>query len=70
MDVDIKKISYRYAMLPVWTLMYEHKGKRYFFAMNGQTGKVVGELPISAGRAALASALIWIVMALIYWLLI
>ena len=39
------KISY--AMLPVWMLSTNYKGKIYRFAMNGQTGKFVGELPIS-----------------------
>ena len=27
-----------------------YKGKNYRFAMNGQTGKFVGELPVSAGK--------------------
>ena len=32
--------------------MSRYKDKDYLFAMNGQTGKIVGDLPISAGRAA------------------
>ena len=31
----------RYAMLPVWILTTNYKGKPYTFMMNGQTGKVV-----------------------------
>lgn len=34
-----------YALLPVWMLTTQWKDKRYLFAMNGQTGKIVGELP-------------------------
>jgi hypothetical protein len=41
-----------YAMLPVWTLMTQYRGKTYFLAMNGQTGKSAGKLPICATRAA------------------
>lgn len=36
----------RYALLPVWVLNTKYEGKMYTFAMNGQTGKMVGELPI------------------------
>lgn len=37
----------RYAMLPVWVLSTNYRGKIYKFAMNAQTGKFVGELPVS-----------------------
>ena len=40
-----------YAMLPVWVLMGDYRGKRYTFAMNGQTGKIAGRLPMSFARA-------------------
>lgn len=36
-----------YAMLPVWVLSTNYRGKIYKFAMNAQTGKFVGELPVS-----------------------
>ena len=42
----------RYAMLPVWLLSTQYKGKNYLFAMNGQTGKMVGKLPMSWAQAA------------------
>ena len=35
----------RYALLPVWLLSTIWRGKTYQFAMNGQTGKFVGDLP-------------------------
>lgn len=40
----------RYALYPVWLLNTSWKGKNYTFAMNGQTGKFVGDLPLD--RAA------------------
>lgn len=39
-----------YALMPVWMLNSSYKGKNYAFAMNGQTGKFIGELPVSKGR--------------------
>ena len=35
-----------YVLLPVWLLTTKYMGKRYTFAINGQTGKRVGDLPI------------------------
>ncbi|MDR1209886.1 MAG: hypothetical protein LBK41_06190 [Clostridiales bacterium] len=35
----------RYALYPVWLLNTTWRGKKYVFAMNGQTGKFVGDLP-------------------------
>ena len=37
-------------MYPVWLLNVKYDGKIYPFAMNGQTGKFVGELPTDKGR--------------------
>ena len=39
-----------YALLPVWLLHVSWKNKLYTFAMNGQTGKFVGNLPLDKGR--------------------
>ena len=48
----INSASARYALLPVWVLNSSWNGKNYRFAMNGQTGKFIGELPIDKGRSA------------------
>ena len=37
--------SVKYALYPVWLLNTTYKGIKYTFAMNGQTGKFVGDLP-------------------------
>lgn len=39
-----------YAMLPVWTLGTTYKGNTYNFAMNGQTGRFAGQVPVSVAR--------------------
>lgn len=36
----------RYALLPAWILTTRYQNEIYTFAMNGQTGKMVGNLPI------------------------
>lgn len=44
--IDLKNGNARYALLPVWLLNTTWKGEKYLFAMNGQTGKFVGNLPM------------------------
>ena len=39
-----------YALYPVWLLNTTYKGEKYTFAMNGQTGKFVGNLPTDWGK--------------------
>ena len=50
MRAKIQHEAVHYALLPVWLLNTRWNGKTYLYAMNGQTGKFVGELPISKGR--------------------
>ena len=38
-------------MMPVWMLNTRWKDKTYTFAMNGQTGRIVGNLPVDKGLA-------------------
>lgn len=45
--IRVKDGKARYLLYPVWLLHTEWKGKPYLFAMNGQTGKFVGDLPLS-----------------------
>ena len=51
-DVDPKWISESYALLPVWMLHTSWNGQDFLFAMNGQTGRLVGDLPISKPKLA------------------
>ncbi len=47
----------KYALFPVWLLNTKYQGKTYTFAMNGQTGRFIGNLPVSKGKlGALFSA--------------
>ena len=44
-----------YAMAPVWILTTKYHEKPYTFMMNGQTGKVVGSVPIDRAKVLLCS---------------
>jgi len=55
--INYESNSAYYAYYPVWTLNSEYKEKKYQFAMNGQTGKLTGNLPISYLKATLISIL-------------
>lgn len=49
-DISVRRGQVQYALLPVWLLPVSWNGKEYLFAMNGQTGKLVGDLPVSEKR--------------------
>ena len=42
----------KYALYPVWLLNTTWNGNKYTFAMNGQTGKFAGDLPVDKKAAA------------------
>ena len=49
--------SYKYALYPVWILNVKWKGQNHTFAMNGQTGKFVGNIPTEEKKAKLIGGL-------------
>jgi hypothetical protein len=44
--VHIKPERVHYAFMPVWMLSTKWDDQIYLFAMNGQTGKFIGDLPV------------------------
>ena len=50
--------SYMYALYPVWLLNTKWKGNDYTFAMNGQTGQFVGNIPTDKKAVIKASLLL------------
>ena len=72
-DIHLKRTGVHYALLPVWMLNTRWNGKNYMFAMNGQTGRMVGDLPVDRKRfwglfAAVASPMTAVLTALLYFL--
>ncbi|MGN0612649.1 MAG: hypothetical protein ACI4JB_01990 [Porcipelethomonas sp.] len=48
-NVNFRNNTSQYALLPVWILNTTWRDQKYIFAMNGQTGKFVGNLPMDKG---------------------
>lgn len=54
LSASYNDVKYKYLMLPIWLSSFKYNNKIYHFAVNGQTGKVGGQAPISALRVAIA----------------
>lgn len=73
-DVKLKKSEHKYALYPVWILNTTWRDEKYIFAMNGQTGKIVGDLPADRGAfwkyVVTRGVVIGIVLYAIMWLMV
>ena len=75
-NVRLKNGTAKYALYPVWLLTTTFEDKKYVFAMNGQTGKFVGDLPVDKGKYALwllgltlGSAAVAFAATYLFWLM-
>ena len=48
-NIRLNNSKAKYALYPVWLLSTQWKGKNFTFAINGQTGKIAGDLPMDVG---------------------
>lgn len=64
--INIGQVKIVYAMLPVYVLTNTYKNKRHTIIINGQTGKIFGEAPLSIARVIFVS----LGMLLAIWLLV
>lgn len=75
-SIQLRDSKVAYALFPVWLLHTTWNGQNYLFAMNGQTGKMVGDLPLDKaaykkwlfGLTGIIGAVLYVVSYLI-WLL-
>ncbi len=71
-DCQVHSFQDHYVLLPVWMLNIQYKGKLYMFAMNGQTGKIVGDIPIDKKKVmiwwAILFVAIFLLASLIWWI--
>lgn len=73
-SIQLENQSNRYALYPIWLLNTTYHGKSYHFAMNGQTGKMVGNMPTGRKEfwlwyllyAAVSSGIAWLILFLLY----
>jgi DNA-directed RNA polymerase subunit RPC12/RpoP len=64
-NIQLKRGEVKYALLPVWILNTKWNGKKYLFAMNGQTGKFVGDLPVDKNKKTRIFAAVYGITALV-----
>lgn len=73
-DISILNAHYSYTLYPVWLLNTTWKGEKYTFAMNGQTGKLVGDLPADKGAfwryVVTRGVIIGVIAYILLWVLL
>ncbi len=60
--------TFKHIILPVWICSYTYQNKLYHFLINGQTGKVHGDKPLSYIKIAFTVLLFVLLIAFIWWL--
>ncbi|MEO0678040.1 MAG: primosomal protein N' (replication factor Y) - superfamily II helicase, partial [Pseudomonadota bacterium] len=61
LKTQVRKVTFKHVLLPVWMAAYKYRGKTYRFVVNGRTGLVQGERPYSAWKITIAVLLLCIV---------
>lgn len=64
-SMEITKVDDDYILLPVWMVNVNYKEKKYTFAMNGQTGEIVGNIPLNIPKAIIMALILFVGIALI-----
>lgn len=54
-----------YALLPVWMVNVKYEDKMHIFAMNGQTGEFIGNIPLDKKKAVIYAVSIFIIVFLV-----
>lgn len=62
-------VKFKYMLLPIYTLLYLFKKKKYILRVNGSTGKVRGKTPVSPFKVAIASVLGAAITFFLVWLI-
>jgi hypothetical protein len=63
LDTQVRDVTFKHVLLPVWLAAYKFRGRTYRFVVNGRTGRVQGERPWSAWKIFFAVLLAMIVAA-------
>jgi len=67
-NTTYNNVTFKHILLPIWISSYRYKDKIYNFVVNGQTGKVQGKRPVSAGKVILVILLVIAVIIALYFL--
>ncbi len=68
-DVQFHQKNQNYAMLPVWIMNYKYRNKQYMLMINGQTGKMIGKLPLDYKRVGIGYVLLTAILFILFNLL-
>ena len=68
-DTTVTDVTFKHVLLPLWIASYPYKGKVYRYMVNGQTGEVQGEKPVSWIRVTIAVAIVAVILAIILFLI-
>lgn len=49
-NVHTKSMKSAYVLFPIWMVYYDYDKQEHTFAMNGQTGKIIGKPPLSQAK--------------------
>lgn len=63
--LEAKKTKIEYALLPVWMVNVKYQDKFYLFAMNGQTGEFIGDIPLDKPKVVKYTIIIFIITLVI-----
>jgi len=61
-NINAQNTKTEYCLLPVWKYDYTYKEENYPFYVNGQTGKIIGKVPISKKKVFSYGATLWAVL--------
>ncbi len=69
-DTELANRSSAVCHLPIWIYAYRYQNAEYRVLINGHTGEIIGDRPVSRGRVAVAIAIGVLVVAVIVVLVI
>ena len=62
---NVRSLNWNYLLLPVWFMTFHYKGKVWEYAINGQTGKISGELPIDDRKMRIHKLILTLIATLV-----
>jgi len=66
-DIRYKDTAYRHTLFPIWTAQFKWKNEIYNYAINAQSGKIVGDRPYSWLKITLLVIAILIILGGFFW---
>ena len=67
-STQLSDLTFKHVLLPVWVASYRYRDKTFRFMINGQTGRVEGEKPISWIKVTIAVVLAVVIIGLLIYL--